>query len=70
MARRKLLPFGGLFFRGGKQQITAGMSFDVAIITSTVADELIEQGKVLAATRTRTDIAHGGIGIAVPAGAH
>jgi len=68
VARRKLLPFGGLFFRGGKQQITAGMSFDVAIITSTVADELIEQGKVLAATRT--DIAHGGIGIAVPAGAH
>ena len=51
-----------------KQQITAGESFDVAIMTSTVTDELIEQGKVLAATRM--DIAHGGIGIAVRAGAH
>ena len=51
-----------------KQQIAAGESFDVAIMTSTVTDELIEQGKVLAATRT--DIAHGGIGIGVRAGAH
>ena len=36
-------------------------------MTSTVTDELIEQGKLVAATRT--DIAHGGIGIGVRAGA-
>jgi molybdate transport system substrate-binding protein len=51
-----------------KQQIIAGENFDVAIMTSTVTDELIAHGKVLAATRT--DLAHGGIGIAVRAGAH
>jgi len=50
-----------------KQQIAAGESFDVAIMTSTVTDELIGQVKVSAATRT--DLAHGGIGIAVRAGA-
>jgi len=50
-----------------KKQIADGESFDLAIMTSTVTDELIGQGRLVAATRT--DIAHGGIGIAVRAGA-
>jgi len=50
-----------------RKQIEAGESFDLAIMTAPVADALIEQGKLVAATRT--DIARGGIGIAVRAGA-
>ena len=50
-----------------KKQIAAGESFDLAIMTSPVTDELIQQGTVVATTRT--DIAHGGIAIAVRAGA-
>ena len=49
-----------------KRDIAAGESFDLAIMTAPVADELIEQGKIVAATRT--DVARGGIGIAVRAG--
>ena len=39
---------------------------DVAIMTATVADDLIKQGRLVAATRT--DVARGGIGVAVRAG--
>lgn len=49
-----------------KRQIEAGERFDVAIMTAPVADDLIKQGKIVAATRT--DLARGGIGIAVRAG--
>jgi molybdate transport system substrate-binding protein len=50
-----------------KRQIEAGESFDLAIMTAAVADELIKQGKLVAGTRT--DIARGSIGVAVRAGA-
>jgi len=50
-----------------KRQIEAGEMFDVAILTSAVADDLIKQGKLVAASRT--NIARGGIGVAVRAGA-
>ena len=50
-----------------KRQIEAGETFDLAIMTAAVADDLIKQGKIVAATRT--DVARGGIGIAVRAGA-
>jgi molybdate transport system substrate-binding protein len=46
-----------------RKQIEAGESFDLAIMTAPVADALIKQGKMVAATRT--DVARGGIGIAV-----
>ncbi len=49
-----------------KRQIEAGESFDVAIMTAPVADELIKQGRIVAATRT--DVARGGIGIAARTG--
>ncbi len=49
-----------------KRQIEAGETFDVAIMTAPVADELIKQGRIVAATRT--DMARGGIGIAVRTG--
>jgi molybdate transport system substrate-binding protein len=49
-----------------KRQIEAGESFDVAIMTAPVADDLIKQGRIVAATRT--DVARGGIGIGVRAG--
>jgi len=50
-----------------KRQIEAGEAFDVAIMTAAVADDLIKQGKLVASTRT--NIARGGIGVAVRAGA-
>ena len=50
-----------------KRQIEAGETFDVAILTAPVADDLIKRGKLRA--DTRTDVARGGIGIAVRAGA-
>src|SRR3989442_4327688 len=50
-----------------KRQIEAGETFDLAIMTAAVADDLIKQGKIVAATRT--DVARGGSGIAVRAGA-
>ena len=49
-----------------KREIEAGETFDVAIMTATVADDLIKQGRLVAATRT--DVARGGIGVAVRAG--
>jgi molybdate transport system substrate-binding protein len=50
-----------------KREIEAGETFDLAIMTAVVADDLIKQGKLVAATRT--NVARGGIGIAVRAGA-
>src|SRR6266850_585562 len=50
-----------------KRQIEAGEPFDLAIMTAAVTDDLIKQGRLVAATRT--DVARGGIGIAVHAGA-
>src|SRR2546425_11927802 len=49
-----------------KREIEAGETFDVAIMTATVADDLIRQGRLVATTRT--NVARGGIRIAVPAG--
>ena len=49
-----------------KREIEAGETFDVAIMTATVADDLIKQGRLVAATRK--DVARGGIGLAVRAG--
>jgi len=49
-----------------KRQIEAGEPFDLAIMTAAVTDDLIKQGRLVAATRT--DVARGGIGIAVRAG--
>lgn len=50
-----------------KRKIEAGESFDLAILTAPMIDDLIKQGKISAATRT--DIARSGVGIAVRAGA-
>jgi molybdate transport system substrate-binding protein len=50
-----------------KRQIDDGEAFDLAILTSDVADDLIKRGKLVAATRT--DVARSGIGIAVRQGA-
>lgn len=50
-----------------KRQIEAGDPFDVAIMTAPVTDALIEQGRIVPATRT--DMARGGIGIGVRKGA-
>jgi len=49
-----------------KRQIEAGEPFDLAIMTAAVTDDLIKQGRLVAATRT--DVARGSIGIAVRAG--
>lgn len=50
-----------------KKLIDSGESFDVAIATPVVIDQLIKEGKLVAATRT--DIVRQGIGVAVRAGA-
>ena len=50
-----------------KKLIDAGERFDVAIATPPVIDQLIKEGKIIAATRT--DIVRQGIGVAVRAGA-
>lgn len=49
-----------------KKLIDAGEPFDVAIATPIVIDQLIKEGKIVAATRT--DIVRQGIGVAVRAG--
>jgi molybdate transport system substrate-binding protein len=46
-----------------RQRIQSGESFDVAILSSEVLDELIKAGKIVA--RTRTDLGRSGIGIGV-----
>jgi molybdate transport system substrate-binding protein len=51
-----------------RDKILSGASFDVAIVTSDVVDELIKQGKVAAGTRT--EVASAGMGIGIRAGAH
>lgn len=50
-----------------KRRIDAGESFDVAILTAPVIEELIQQNKIVA--DTRVIIARGGMGLAVRAGA-
>lgn len=50
-----------------KRRIDAGESFDVAILTVPVMDELIKQGRIVA--ESRVIIARGGMGLAVRAGA-
>jgi molybdate transport system substrate-binding protein len=50
-----------------KRQIEAGETFDLAIMTAAVTDDLIKQGRLVAATRT--DVARGGIGVAIREGA-
>jgi molybdate transport system substrate-binding protein len=50
-----------------KRRIDAGESFDVAILTVPVMEELIKQNKI--AADTRVIIARGGMGLAVRAGA-
>ena len=49
-----------------KRRIDAGETFDVAILTPAVIDDLIKQGKV--AANTRAGFARTGLGIAVPKG--
>jgi molybdate transport system substrate-binding protein len=50
-----------------KDKIQAGESFDAAILTAEVLDDLIKQGKI--ASGSRTDFARTGIGVGVKAGA-
>ncbi|MGZ3284575.1 MAG: molybdate ABC transporter substrate-binding protein [Xanthobacteraceae bacterium] len=50
-----------------KAQIEKGAAFDVAILSTPITDDLIKQGKLVAATRT--DIARSNAGLAVKRGA-
>src|SRR5476649_1213039 len=50
-----------------KRQIEGGATFDVAIVTKPVMDDLIAQGAIL--PDTRTGIARSGLGLAVRKGA-
>jgi molybdate transport system substrate-binding protein len=50
-----------------KQKIQAGEAFDVAILATDTLDELIQEGKI--AARTRTELGRTGIGIGIRAGA-
>ena len=50
-----------------KRRIEAGGSFDLAILTAPVMDDLIKQGKIVA--DTRVIVARGGMGLAVRSGA-
>jgi molybdate transport system substrate-binding protein len=50
-----------------QKDIEAGETFDVAVLTRGVIDELVQKGAIDAATRT--DVARSGIGVAVRAGA-
>lgn len=50
-----------------KQKIQAGEAFDVAIVASDTLDELIQEGKI--AARTRTELGRTGIGVGIRAGA-
>jgi molybdate transport system substrate-binding protein len=49
-----------------EQEIQSGAAFDVAILTSSNIDELIQQGKIT--PDSRVDIARAGIGVGVRAG--
>src|ERR1700694_579341 len=46
-----------------KAEIEKGVAFDVAILSAPITDDLIKQGKLVAATRT--DLARSGAGLAV-----
>jgi molybdate transport system substrate-binding protein len=50
-----------------QKEIESGETFDVAVVTRAVVDDLIGQGRIDA--RTRADVARSGIGVAVRAGA-
>lgn len=50
-----------------KRRIEGGEAFDVAIVTPAVADDLIKQGKIAAASRTT--IARSNLAVAIKAGA-
>ena len=50
-----------------QKEIEGGESFDVAVLTRSVVDELIAQGRIDG--RTRADVARSGIGVAARAGA-
>src|SRR5262245_22097245 len=50
-----------------KRQIDAGESFDVALLTTPLINDLITEGKIAAGTRA--DIARSGIGVMVRTGA-
>ena len=50
-----------------KRQIDAGESFDVAILTTPLIDDLVKEGKIAAGTHA--DIARSGIGVIVRTGA-
>jgi molybdate transport system substrate-binding protein len=50
-----------------KRQIDGGESFDVVILTPALVQDLVQSGKVAAATPT--DVAKSGIGVAIRAGA-
>lgn len=52
---------------GLKQKIDAGLTFDVAILTSEGVADLIKAGKITASTRT--DFARCGVGVGIRAGA-
>lgn len=49
-----------------RQRIQSGESFDVALLTSDVMDELVKSGKIAAATRV--DLGRSGIGVGIRAG--
>jgi molybdate transport system substrate-binding protein len=49
-----------------KRQIDAGETFDIAILTPALIDDLIKQGKI--AADTRADIARSGLGVAIRPG--
>jgi molybdate transport system substrate-binding protein len=50
-----------------REKIQSGESFDVAILTTDIIDDLIKQGKIAAGSRT--EIARTGMGVGVRAGA-
>jgi len=50
-----------------KQEIDAGETFDVAVSITPVIDDLVKEGKIVAATRA--DVAYAGVGVGVRAGA-
>jgi len=50
-----------------KRQIDAGESFDVAVLTPALIDDLIKQGKIAASTRT--SVARSGMALAIRMGA-
>jgi molybdate transport system substrate-binding protein len=50
-----------------RQQIAAGETFDVAILTASAINDLIKDGKIVA--DTRTDIARSGLGVIIRTGA-